>query len=178
MAADCPSTSTGTSMYVCMVHTYKTYRIMGNRESAKAGTEKLTDSPLYVWEEHRIILLFVMLETGRLWGGVVACELIWSQHASGCVREKHMYVGIEAIEPTTAILVKTTASRHAYSVRTNWSLFPAAAGTRTGPCFACLAKIRMTWIFELSSFPSWLFSLLGKNARVATLTCTQEERDD
>lgn len=75
MAMDCPSTCTG-PVQEHVWYTYKTHRIMGNRESAKAGSEKLTDSPLFVWEEHRIILLFVMLETGRLWGGVVGCELI------------------------------------------------------------------------------------------------------
>lgn len=116
MAMECPSTCTGTRMY----GTSKTHRIMGSREVSQSRNWKVgRQSPVCAGKTFALFLLCVMLETGRWWGGVVGCEPIWCQHASGCVREKHhvcRHRGNRAYIHTSttcfSVLVKTAASRH------------------------------------------------------------------
>lgn len=68
------------------------HRIMGNRESAKAGTEKSADSPCLCWEDICIILLFVMLESGRLWGGCGGLRAYLMPTCVGLRKRKNIYV--------------------------------------------------------------------------------------
>lgn len=149
---------------VCMVHITKTHRRMGNREISQSRNWKVDrQSPVCVGRTSHYFT-FRYARDRPIMGGcgglraylIPTCVGLRKRKTDVCRhRGNRAYIHL-------SILVKTTASRHAYSVRTNWSPSPAAAGTRTGPCFVCLAKVRMTWIFELSSFPSWLFLYLGK----------------